>query len=91
MVVKTACLLHNILTSYGDLVYMPVGYADLPLPGGGVAEGTWRTETQQLEILQPHAPRNPVVQAKDIRKDLVAWISDAGARPWQDAHITRLG
>lgn len=88
-IVRTCCVLHNMLMTVRDDVYVPPGFADNLLPDGNVVEGFWRNDQINLGGLQPVA-RGHAATATTVRNHYAQWFSEEGAVTWQDRHITRI-
>lgn len=88
-IVRTCCVLHNMLCTLSDNAYVPPGFGDNVLPNGEVVGGVWRVNHQDLGRLAV-AARGHAIAATDARNRMARWFSEEGAVDWQDALINRL-
>lgn len=63
---------------------MPAASVDQENSDGSVRRGNWRDDPDQLAPLSPCPQRNYTVVAKQHRRTLTEYFSNAGAVPWQD-------
>ena len=89
LVVRACCVLHNMLCTLADEVYLPAGYADQVQRDGHVAAGFWRVDNQNLDGMVATA-RGHAVAATNARNRFAQWFSEEGAVEWQDRHVTRV-
>ena len=87
-IVRACCVLHNMLLTVHDNVYLPAGFADNVLNDGNVAGGFWRANRQNLEGMAATARRH-VDAATAARNRYAEWFSAQGAVDWQDQHVNR--
>ena len=89
LVVRACCVLHNMLCTLADEVYLPAGYADQVQRDGHVAAGFWRVDNQNLDGMVATA-RGHAVAATNARNRFAQWFSEVGAVEWQGRHVTRV-
>ena len=65
-IVRTCCVLHNMLCARADAAYAPPGFGDHLLTNGTVVDGLWRSNQQELDNI-PAIARGHAVTATNAR------------------------
>ena len=89
--VKSACVLHNFLIKKTKHSYCPPDYVDHEM-NGIITNGNWRTETDNVEGMQPirmAGSNNSSKKSIQIREKLCEYFNSVGTVPWQNAVINR--
>ena len=86
-IVKTMCVLHNIVKTKEPAICTPAGY----VYNGDNENGQWRAQGYQLDDKGHQGPKNGNVNAITMRDEYCRYFtSENGRLSWQDGYINRL-
>lgn len=98
VVVKTCCLLHNMLRQQLLAHHIPAGYIDyedVTVHGPvdiALTPGNWRSEIEDLIPMTPMTGTNVSNQAKTVREQYTNYFSsEQGSVSWQLSRVTNTG